>query len=156
MCLILNTTHVSWTDNSALQWNLLLAIGTRCPAAIEEKKYHKVKHQKDILLPSSAQHIDMFEFSERWEGEDQLISIPANDIDGLLEEYNQPNLLQFGSNEMVELCEALYNAIGTPKLSASASWEVFKAMVNYYCQHSESGLTQSALSAHPVFLLVLM
>jgi hypothetical protein len=96
-----------------------------------------VKYQKNILMPSGARHIDMYQFPERWGGEDQLIPIPTKDLDQLLEEYDRPDLLQFGSDEMVHLCETLYDEVGAPKLRASSGWEVFKAMVNYYCQHSE-------------------
>jgi hypothetical protein len=88
-------------------------------------------------MPSGARHIDMYQFPERWGGEDQLIPVPAKDLDQLLDEYDRPDLLQFGSDGMVCLCEGLYDEIDAPKLSASVGWEVFRAMVNHYRQKSE-------------------
>jgi hypothetical protein len=99
---------------------------------VEEKKYHKVKLQRHILLPSGTRHIDMYQSPEEWGGENQLIPIPSEDVDELLEKYERPDLLQFGSDEMVALSEALYDSVGSPKLEASVGWRIFQEMITHY------------------------
>jgi hypothetical protein len=72
----------------------------------------------------------MYEHPEDWEGlENQLIAIPGEDIDKLLEKYDRPDLLQFGSDEMVQFCQYLFEKIGSPELSAKVGWKVFLRML---------------------------
>jgi len=74
----------------------------------------------------------MYTSPEEWGGENQLIPIPSEDLDELLKKFDRPDLLQFGSDEMVALCEALYESVGSPKLSASVGWRIFQEMVACY------------------------
>ena len=124
------TLHCYTSGVSFWLWGRIVQL--RLDEIVEEKKYHKVKFQKHILLPSGARHIDMYLSPEEWGGENQLIPIPSDDIDELLEKYDRPDLLQFGSDEMVGLCEALYEAVGSPKLSASVGWRIFQEMIACY------------------------
>lgn len=72
----------------------------------------------------------MYEHPKDWEGlENQLIEIPGEDIDKLLHEHDRPDLLQFGSDEMVQFCEDLFKKIGSPELSAKIGWNIFLAML---------------------------
>jgi hypothetical protein len=79
-----------------------------------------------------GQRIDMYEQPEDCDGlEKQLIEIPREDIDKFLIEDDRPDLLQFGSDEMVQFCERLFGAIGSPKLSAKAGLKVFRQMLEH-------------------------
>lgn len=72
----------------------------------------------------------MYEHPEDWEElENQLIEIPSEDINKLLNEYDRLDLLQFGSDEMVQFCEYLFEKIGSPELSAKVGWKVFLIML---------------------------
>lgn len=68
---------------------------------------------------------------------DCLIKIPEEDIDQLLLKYDQPDLLQFGTDEEVALCEDVYVAIGSPTLRAKVGWQVFRDMVTYCIKNLE-------------------
>ena len=103
---------------------------------MEASQYHKIHKQKKILLPSGAQRIDIYEHPEDHDLRDCLIKIPQKDIDQLLLEYDRPDLLQFGTDEEVALCESLYTEIGSPQLRANVGWQVFRDMVNYCIENS--------------------
>ena len=47
----------------------------------------------------------------------------------LLKKYDRPDLLQFGSDKEVKWCEALYDALGKPALSARVGWQVWGWML---------------------------
>ena len=51
-------------------------------------------------------------------------------IDRLIEKYTPPDLFQFGTDEMVELCEGLYKDVGSPEVSSVNGWPVLTAMIN--------------------------
>ncbi|KAF8178247.1 hypothetical protein BJ912DRAFT_1130611 [Pholiota molesta] len=71
-----------------------------------------------------------YEHPEDFDGlENQLIEIPREDIDKILDEYDQPDLLQFGSDEMVQFCERLFEKIGAPQINAKVGWKVFRQML---------------------------
>lgn len=105
----------------------------RLDEVLEHNAIHKISKQKKILLPSGARHIDIYENPEKYPHcEDQIIKIEPKEIDRYLGQYDRPDLLQFGSDEAVDLCERLYQQIGSPSLSASVGWSVFVEMVNLY------------------------
>jgi hypothetical protein len=107
-------------------------------AIIVENGNHYVRHQKKSLLPTGGRRIDFYQNPGRWGGTDQLIKVNVNDIDKLLEEYDLPEYTQFGSNEMVELCQGLYNSIGSPQVSASIGWVVWGEMMDHYDAEREA------------------
>lgn len=96
---------------------------------LEENRLHRVRKQKKSLLPTGGHHINFYTRPEDWAGSNQLIDISSNDVDRLLAEYDHPELFQFGSNEMVALCERLFTAVGNPVVSATNVWAVFTAMI---------------------------
>jgi hypothetical protein len=51
-------------------------------------------------------------------------------VDSLIEKHMIPGLFQFGTDEMVALCESLYAGIGSPEVSAVNGWAVFTAMIS--------------------------
>ncbi|KAF8179208.1 hypothetical protein BJ912DRAFT_855711 [Pholiota molesta] len=102
----------------------------RLDMIVKESQSHRVRKQAKSLLPTGCRRIDMYEHPEDWEGlENQLIAIPGEDIDKLLEKYDRPDLLQFGSDEMVQFCQYLFEKIGSPELSAKVGWKVFLRML---------------------------
>ncbi|KAJ7182577.1 hypothetical protein C8R43DRAFT_868246 [Mycena crocata] len=94
-----------------------------------ENNRHFVCKQKNSLLPTGGRHSDFYAHPEKWGGTDQLIPVDVTVIDTLIEKYTPPKLFQFGSDEMVALCEALYEAVGSPEVSAVNGWMVFTAMI---------------------------
>lgn len=92
---------------------------------------HRVRKQPGRLLPSGGRRINFYTKPHEYGGTDQLIDIPVEDIDKLLAEYDRPDLLQFGSDEMVALCETLYAGVGSPAVSALVGWPVFTQMIQY-------------------------
>lgn len=95
-----------------------------------ENGNHKVRKQPKVLLPSGGRRIDFYERPQEYGGVDCLIEIPRKDVDMLLEEYNEPELFLFNSVEMTELCQNLYDSIGSPTLKASQGWNIFRQMVD--------------------------
>ncbi|KAF8911450.1 hypothetical protein CPB84DRAFT_1671914 [Gymnopilus junonius] len=125
-------THVaisSWLWGQIIQKHL--------DKIVEENQNHKIRKQKKILLPSSTRHIDIYNFPEDHELIDCLIKVPEKDIDQLLLKFDQPDLLQFGTDEEVALCEKTYAAIGSPILLAKFGWEIFCNMVNYCIDNND-------------------
>ena len=104
----------------------------RLDAIVVENGNHFVRYQKKSLLPTGGRRIDFYQNPEQWGGIDQLIKVNMDDIDKLLEEYDLPEYTQFGSNDMVMLCQGLYSSIGSPQLSASIGWTVWGEMIDYY------------------------
>lgn len=102
---------------------------------IAESQIHRVRKQKDILLPSGGRRIDFYNQPEKYGGKDRIISIPADAIDELLAQYDRPDLLLFGSREQVTWCEEIYTAIGAPKLAARVGWGIFSKMIDYYIEN---------------------
>ncbi|KAF5331244.1 hypothetical protein D9611_013141 [Ephemerocybe angulata] len=115
------------------RWLWAQIVQVRLDEYLETSAYHIVRKQKDILLPSGARRIDIYQSPEEFDGEDLLIPIPAEDIDRLLAQYDKPYLTQFGSDEEVALFQDIYISIGSPKLVAREGWSIFKRMVGTYC-----------------------
>lgn len=99
-----------------------------------ENAAHRVRYQEKSLLPTGGRRKDFYESPEDYNGESQLISIPREDIEQLLMEHDRPDLLQFGTDEMVELCERLYLEIGLPELRAKSGWIVFRELIDTYTE----------------------
>ena len=68
----------------------------RLDEALKLSATHRIRKQGKILLPSGTRRIDMYERPEVYGFKDMLIPIPEEDIDKLLQEYDRPDLLQFG------------------------------------------------------------
>ncbi|KAJ7163849.1 hypothetical protein C8R43DRAFT_879192 [Mycena crocata] len=94
-----------------------------------ENSRHHVRFQRNKLLPTGGKHGDFYKNPEKWGGRDQLVPVDVAVIDYLIETYTPPRLFQFGTDEMVSLCEVLFSAVGTPEVSAVNGWAVFTAMI---------------------------
>ncbi|KAF8983259.1 hypothetical protein BDQ17DRAFT_1402591 [Cyathus striatus] len=103
-----------------------------------ENQSHRIRSQKKILLPSSARRIDIYSMPEKHGGKDRLIRTEDEVINDLLNEYDRPDLLLFGTAENVAACKNIYVGIGQPKLSARVGWSIFKEMVNHHIQQYTS------------------
>ncbi len=99
-----------------------------------ENANHKVRFQKKSLLPTGGRRIDFYESPEDYNGKNQLIEIPREDIENLILEHDRPDLLQFGTDEMVELCETLYAKIGSPSLLPIDGWVIFRQLIDAYTE----------------------
>ncbi|KDR69991.1 hypothetical protein GALMADRAFT_145037 [Galerina marginata CBS 339.88] len=97
-----------------MSWIWGKIVQLRLDEAVHQSQMHRIRKQKNILLPSGARRIDIYNHPEDHELMDCLIKIPAKDIDDLLLEHDRPDLLQFGTDEEVAMCEAVYSAIGSP------------------------------------------
>ncbi|KAJ7204892.1 hypothetical protein C8J57DRAFT_1541993 [Mycena rebaudengoi] len=84
-----------------------------------ENNRHFVRKQKGKLLPTGGCHGDFYVHPEKWGATDQLIPVNIAVIDRLTEKYTPPDLFQFGTDEMVELCEGLYKDVGSPEVTIS-------------------------------------
>ncbi|KAF8996700.1 hypothetical protein BDQ17DRAFT_1329777 [Cyathus striatus] len=76
-----------------------------------ENQSHRIHSQKKILLPSGARRIDIYSMPERHGGKDHLIKTEDKVINKLLNEYDRPDLLLFGSPENVAVCKDIYIGI---------------------------------------------
>ncbi|KAF6744511.1 hypothetical protein DFP72DRAFT_825746, partial [Ephemerocybe angulata] len=94
-----------------------------------EHQVHRVRHQAKILLPSGTRRIDMYSSPEDYGGMDKLIKIPAEDIDRMLAQWEDPSLFRFGTLDEVENYENLYQSIGVPELLPSDGWTIFHHIV---------------------------
>ena len=94
---------------------------------------YRIRKQPKIHLPSGGRPIDFYEQPEKYGGKDMLIRIPdPTAIDRLIAEHTQPDIFQFGSDEIVDLAQRLYTAVHQPEVSAKNAWAIFKAMINVY------------------------
>jgi hypothetical protein len=101
---------------------------------VKENATHRVRKQKNVLLPTGGRRIDMYESCEDFGGENMLIKIPEKDIDRLLAEHDDHHLTQFGTDEEVALYSDLHTAIGSPDFVSSDAWSIFTRMVELYIQ----------------------
>ncbi|KAJ6536668.1 hypothetical protein B0H10DRAFT_2181829 [Mycena sp. CBHHK59/15] len=102
----------------------------RLDQIMDENRCHKVRKQRNSLLPTGSRTGDFYKHLERWGGHDQLIPVDPLVIDDLIERHTLPGLLQFGTDEMVDLCKRLYRTVGSPAISAKNGWVVFSAMIS--------------------------
>ncbi|KAF7293373.1 hypothetical protein MIND_01114100 [Mycena indigotica] len=108
-----------------------MAVQRRLDEYKRENALHRVRKQKNVLLPTGGRHKDFYEHPERWGGKDQLIPVDMAIVNKLIEEHTPPDLYQFTSNAAMEaLCQALYSAVQQPEVSSRNAWAVFTAMVN--------------------------
>ena len=49
----------------------------------------------------------------------QLIEIPHAELDHLIADHTSPEVLQFGSDEMVKMFEGLFEAVSSPEVSSA-------------------------------------
>ncbi|KAJ3506413.1 hypothetical protein NLJ89_g6882 [Agrocybe chaxingu] len=113
------------------RWLWALIVQLRLNRIVHESQTHRVRYQKKVLLPSGGRREDFYKQPWKWGGEDQLIKVPTEDVDRLLDEFDDPASIQFGTDEMVTTCEKAFIAIGSPNLSAKVGWKVFKEMIDY-------------------------
>lgn len=108
----------------------------RLDEIVRENHNHKIRKQPGALLPSGARRIDIYNHPERYGStlRDRLVNVPADIIDELLLKYDRPDLLQFGTDDTVKLMEEIFEAIGSPPLSARVGWSVFVQMVDKYIE----------------------
>jgi hypothetical protein len=108
---------------------------------ISENQIHRVRKQRNILLPSGGRRIGFYRNPEKYGGKDRIIPIPDDTLNELLAQYDKPDPLLFGSREQVTWCEEIHTAIGAPKLSARGGWGVFSKMItlDYYIENSDNG-----------------
>ncbi|TFK24772.1 hypothetical protein FA15DRAFT_704312 [Coprinopsis marcescibilis] len=114
------------------RWVWAEIVQARLDALLEENKYHRIRKQKKILLPSGARRIDLFESPEEYGGKNMLIPVPAADLDLLAAEYDDPALFRFGTEEEVALYTMLYQAIGAPEFVPANGWAIFTEMVSLH------------------------
>jgi len=101
-----------------------------------ENQIHRIRKQRGILLPSGARRIDLYTKGEQYgyRIKNRLIEVDKETVGELLQKYDKPELLMFGTPENVVLCGNIYNAIGCPSLHPRIGWKIFIAMVNYYLE----------------------
>ena len=58
-----------------------------------------------------------------------MIEVPKKETRKYLRDYSRPDLLRFGSSEMVADCERRFIKIGSPELSAQVGWLIFAQML---------------------------
>ncbi|KAJ2932929.1 hypothetical protein H1R20_g4143, partial [Candolleomyces eurysporus] len=115
------------------RWTWAGIVQERLDRLIEENSYHKVRKQKDSLLPTGGRHIDFFSDPTRYNGvAGLLVPIPEADIDRLLAEHDKVHLTRFGDENQVILFEDLYHSIGSPRLVAKDGWKIFSTMIELY------------------------
>ncbi|KAF8990438.1 hypothetical protein BDQ17DRAFT_1216898, partial [Cyathus striatus] len=115
---------------SSWLWGRIVQV--RLNEIMVENQNHRIRKQRGILLPSGARRIDLYLKPTKYGGEDRLIKADDDIIDDLLDQYDRPDLLRFGTLEAVALCRAIYIGIGQPKLSTQIGWSVFAQMIEYY------------------------
>ncbi|KAJ7439477.1 hypothetical protein FB451DRAFT_1301899 [Mycena latifolia] len=94
-----------------------------------ENARHHVRYQRGKLLPTGGRIGEFYSHPEKWGGRDQLVPVDIAVVDRLIEQYTPPDLFQFGTDEMVALCEDLYKAVGSLDVSSVNGWAVFTAMI---------------------------
>jgi hypothetical protein len=58
-----------------------------------------------------------------------LIQVPSEVLDCLVAQYALASVLRFGSEEMVNLCEEVFDALRNPDVMATNGWAVFTVMI---------------------------
>lgn len=107
------------------------AVQEKLDEIMKENRFHKVRKQKKIFLPSGGRPIDFWQNPQKWKGQDQLIQIPPHDIDRLIAEYADPTCLLFGEDAIISIYRAVWEAIGKPRISALNAWSIWRLVVDY-------------------------
>ena len=118
-------------------WGCIVQL--RLDEIMHENCIHKIRKQKKTLLSSGGCWIDIYNNPEKFGAhlKDRLIHILDEIIDNLLQKYDCPDLLQFGTDDNVYLMEQIYWKIGSPKLSARVGWSVqYFTVPHRFCPES--------------------
>ncbi|KAF9033382.1 hypothetical protein BJ165DRAFT_1598800 [Panaeolus papilionaceus] len=90
---------------------------------------HRIRFQKNSLLPTGGQPINFFEHPERWNGTNLLVEVPNSQIEEFQKVYDKPEALKFGNQAIRDFCEQRYAAIGAPELKSYTAWVIFATML---------------------------
>ena len=121
--------YIHFETRGVALWLWAKIVQLRLDNIKRENSRHHVRFQKNRLLPTGGTHGNFYRHPERWGGRDQLVPVDLTVVDSLIEKHMPPRLFQFGTDEMVALCESLYAGIGSPEVSAVNGWAVFTAMI---------------------------
>lgn len=90
---------------------------------------HHVRHVKDKILPSGCSPNESYNSPAKFNGQNCLIPVETDVIDGLMQELGGEESLLFVSQEFGELCRTVYENIGSPSLSLHSGWVIFTQML---------------------------
>ncbi|KAG6807536.1 hypothetical protein H0H92_007153, partial [Tricholoma furcatifolium] len=110
-------------------WLWAQIVQTALDAYMEEQAYHTIRKQKKSQLPTGGRPIDFYKHPERWSLADCIVKVPDEDMDRLIAEHVDHGALQFGNDETVGHCKALWCSIGSPNLAAIDGWKIFGQMI---------------------------
>ncbi|KAG6846741.1 hypothetical protein H0H93_012164, partial [Arthromyces matolae] len=99
-------------------------------AYMKEQAHHTIRKQPKAQLPTGGRPLDFYKRPKKWNLEDCLIKVPADDLDRLIAEHVDHEALQFGSNETIAFCEGLWRSVGCPDLVAIQGWSIFEKMIS--------------------------
>ncbi|TFK51655.1 hypothetical protein OE88DRAFT_1628795 [Heliocybe sulcata] len=90
---------------------------------------HKIRYDKNKILPSGASPNTMMKLHTRYGGEDGLIPVDLGLIGQLKEELGGPGLTQFVDTPYAERALEVFQSLNVEKLTFQNVWEVYKAMM---------------------------
>nr|VWP00215.1 Autophagy-related protein 9 [Ganoderma boninense] len=91
---------------------------------------HRVRKQKDKLMPSGSTPNDFFATPEQWGGQDCGIPVDLTVVEALRKELKMPHedVYKFVSDDFRQMAEDAYASIGFPPLTLRSGWAVFAQM----------------------------
>ncbi|KAK7001070.1 hypothetical protein R3P38DRAFT_2559293 [Favolaschia claudopus] len=96
-----------------------------------EQNNHRIRKQKEKLLPSGGSPNQFYANPQKYGGKDCLIKVPAEEIDELLDEAREAahEHMKFVDDDFDILAHDAYDALGKPDITLQNAWVVFRAMV---------------------------
>ncbi|KAJ6614416.1 hypothetical protein B0H10DRAFT_1803543, partial [Mycena sp. CBHHK59/15] len=111
-------------------WIWFPAIQKSLDRFCDQQNHHRVRKQRDKVLPSGGTPHDFYSNPAMYGGEPCLIPINTDVLDQLLgtcgEGYTK---MRYVDEEFDEIATGAYVAIGSPKITVENAWLVFRAMI---------------------------
>lgn len=91
---------------------------------------HRIRKQKDKILPSGGSPNDFDKRPDRYGGTPCLVKVDMDIVDELLARSTEgARLMRYVDEEYEVIAEDLYERIGRPKITLQTAWAVFESMI---------------------------
>ncbi|KAJ3771813.1 hypothetical protein FB446DRAFT_82805 [Lentinula raphanica] len=100
-----------------------------------EQNSHRVRKQKEKLLPSGGSADDFYSYPEKYGGEQCGIKVDMRVIDQLLDEAVEgKQRMRYVDEDFEQLAVTAHIAIGSPAITLHSAWSIFKYMIAHLSQ----------------------
>lgn len=95
-----------------------------------QQNNHRVRHQKDKVLPSGGTPKNFYENPTAYGGQPCLVPVDMDVLDQLLEGCEEGyRQMRYVDEAFEEIAEEVYAALDKPEITVHNAWVVFRAMI---------------------------